>query len=63
MKGTEPKKNPTTVRLSRSDEAFLEKAVEATGIPAAEIMRRSLRLLSRETLNHKGYGFLIDLAA
>ena len=63
MKAVNPKGKPVPVRFKEDEEQFLEAAVLATGMPAAELVRRGVRLLRRQQQAAASFGFLIDLAA
>ena len=55
------KTNPVPVRFEPSEDQFLRKAASDTGLPVAEMVRRSVRLMKRQTFLAGGYSFVLDL--
>ncbi|MHA3773634.1 hypothetical protein ACXR0O_19030 [Verrucomicrobiota bacterium sgz303538] len=63
MRPVNPKGKPVPVRFKEDEQEFLVAAAQATGMPAAELIRRAVRLVRREQQAARSFGFLVDLAA
>jgi hypothetical protein len=58
-----PKKGPPIpVRFEADEGAAIRALAEATGLPAADVIRRAVRLLHRE-VQRRGTGFMTKLTA
>jgi hypothetical protein len=49
------------VRFEPCEDQFLRKAASDTGLTVAELVRRSVRLLKRQTKAFQNYSFVLDL--
>lgn len=56
-------KKPMPTKFKPADEAILEAAHTATGMPKTELIRRSVRLMGQQQALRKDYGFLLPLTA
>lgn len=54
--------NPRPVKFDKVTDAFLNKAAHETGMNVSELIRRSVRLMRRQSQMLRGYGFILDLA-
>lgn len=55
------KGKPKPVRFEADEIAALEDLKARTGLPIAEIIRRSVRLLHKETVRKNSVSFILDL--
>jgi hypothetical protein len=55
------KTNPIPVRFEQGEDQFLRKASSDTGLAVAELIRRSVRLLKRQTTASHNYAFVLEL--
>lgn len=55
------KTDPQTVRFEHQEQRWLSQAASLTGLPIAELVRRSVRLMQREIAQQNSYSLLITL--
>lgn len=53
--------DPVPTRFFENEAAFIAKAKRETGLPASEIIRRSVRLMARQHEVYRTFNFMIEL--
>jgi hypothetical protein len=59
---TPSKSQPVPTRFTAEEGLFLKRTALETGLPVSEIVRRSVRLMKRKTVENRGYGLILELA-
>ena len=59
----QPSTDPVPTRFFEKEAAFLTEAQGKTGLPISELIRRSVRLMKRQTEVCGSYSFVIELSS